>query len=347
MDAPVPQTPQTPLATAAIGSASTTAGTLRRRRGRWLLTALISLAMLGVSLILAFHAYIAWTLARPHIDPLQSNPQAAIGVPYENVTFPSRGGGSTLQGWYLPAAGSTNTVIFSHGYGGNREEIWVPIYSLAKMLHDAGYNVLMFDYGYVQGGDRIVTGGIRESQELLGAFDYMKDKGAHNLFIWGFSMGAGTALQAALQENGTAISGMILDSTFLLNPDTLYHNMRQVVDLPRYPSLPLIRWFSRCSTASNCGKFRTRKWNRPPTGCRSFLSTASRTNALRTRRSSVCTRIRKARTASSCGSCRTPRTSCCTARNRSNTSSVRCSFCGRIRSNGAASRARVNRQWRV
>lgn len=242
MDAPVPQAPQTPLSTPGVGSASTTAA-LRRRRSRWLLTALMSMLLLGASLILAFHAYIAWTLARPHIDSLRSNPQLAIGVPYESVTFPSRGGGSTLQGWYLPAAGSANTVIFSHGYGGNREEYWVPIYGLAKMLHDSNYNVLMFDYGYVQGGDRIVTGGIEESQELLGAIDYIKGKGAHNLFIWGFSMGAGTALQAALKEHGTTITAMILDSTFLLNPDTLYHNMSKVIQLPRYPSLPLIRLF--------------------------------------------------------------------------------------------------------
>jgi pimeloyl-ACP methyl ester carboxylesterase len=242
MDAPVPQTPQTPLAPAGIGSASTGAAALRKRGRRWWLTALLSLLFLAASLILAFHAYIAWTLARPRIDPLHSNPQLAIGVPYEDVTFPSRGGDSTLQGWYLPA-GSANTVIFSHGYGGNREEYWVPIYSLAKMLHDANYNVLMFDYGYVQGGNRIVTGGIQESRELLGAIDYIKARGAHNLFIWGFSMGAGTALQAALQEPGTTIAAMILDSTFLLNPDTLYYNMRKVVNLPRNPSLPLIRLF--------------------------------------------------------------------------------------------------------
>lgn len=231
---------QTPLSPPGVGSASN--ASLRVRR-RWWLTALLSLFFLLSSLFLGFHGYIAWTLARPHIDPLHSNPQLAIGVPYQDVKFPSRGGHSTLEGWYLPAA-STNTVIFSHGYGGNREEFWVPIYRLAKMLHNANYNVLMFDYGYVQpGGDRIVTGGIQESQELLGAVDFIKDKGTQNIFIWGFSMGAGTALQAALKESGTTIKAMILDSTFLLNPDTLYYNMKKVVDLPRFPSLPLIRWF--------------------------------------------------------------------------------------------------------
>jgi len=186
-----------------------------------------------------FHAYIAWTLGRPQIEPLQSNPFLAFGVPYMEVQFPSRDGKTTMDAWYIPG-NSDSTVVFSHGYGGNREEIWVPIYDLAEVLNKNDYNVLMFDYYYVR-PEGVITGGVRESQELLGAVDYAKQSGAEQVFIWGFSMGAGTALQAALDEPG--IDGMILDSTFLLDPDTLYHNVKQYVDIPKYPSLPLIRLF--------------------------------------------------------------------------------------------------------
>lgn len=52
--------------------------------------------------------------------------------------------------------------------------------------------------------------------------------------VWGFSMGAGTALQTGLVSED--IDAMILDSTFLLEPDTLYHNIKQNIDLPRQPS---------------------------------------------------------------------------------------------------------------
>ncbi|MFD0696859.1 alpha/beta hydrolase [Paenibacillus sp. GCM10027628] len=212
------------------------------RKKRLVSTILISFLLLCTSLLLAFHAYIAWTLARPHIDPLHSNPMQAVGLPYSSVTFPSRNGASNLDGWFIPAS-SNKTVIFSHGYGGNREELWVPIYNLARELHMQNYNVLMFDYGYVQpGNDHLMTGGIRESQELLGAVDYIKQLSDGPIYIWGFSMGAGTALQAALQS-GSDIAGMILDSTFLLNPDTLYHNMKQYVNVPKFPSLPLVRLF--------------------------------------------------------------------------------------------------------
>ncbi|MDQ1911587.1 alpha/beta fold hydrolase [Paenibacillus sp. GD4] len=217
---------------------------LARRYRAWLL-ALFSLLLALSSLVLGFHAYIAWTLARPHIDPLTSNPALAFGAAYEDIQFPSRDEASRLDGWYIPAAAaggaaaSKITVIFSHGYGGNREEIWVPIYDLAKAAKNQGYNVLMFDYGFVQ-SELGVTGGLRESQELLGAIDYAKERGAEKIFIWGFSMGAGTALQAALQTR--EIDGMILDSTFILEPATLYHNMKQVANLPKL-SQPLVHFF--------------------------------------------------------------------------------------------------------
>jgi uncharacterized protein len=212
------------------------------RKKKIALTILLSFVLFITSLLLAFHAYIAWTLARPHIDPLVSNPTIAAGLPYKDITFLSKNKTSRLGGWFIPA-NSTKTVIFSHGYGGNREELWVPIYSLAQELHKKNYNVLMFDYGYVQpDSKRIVTGGIQESQELLGAVDFVKQNVKGPIYIWGFSMGAGTALQAALQDSED-IQGMILDSTFILNPDTLYHNMKQYVNVPKFPSLSLVRLF--------------------------------------------------------------------------------------------------------
>ncbi|MDF2960420.1 MAG: alpha/beta hydrolase [Paenibacillus sp.] len=216
---------------------------IARRRLKQLLVAIISVLLLFFSLVLGFHAYVAWTLARPHIDPLRSNPALSFGAAYENIQFPSLNGSSTLSGWFIPSEtmpSSSKTVVFSHGYGGNREEIWVPLYSLAKELHKQSYNVLMFDYGYVQPKES-VTGGIRESQELLGAIKYAKEKGSGEVYVWGFSMGAGTALQAALQTKD--IAGMILDSTFILEPDTLYHNMTQVANLPKFPSQPLVHLF--------------------------------------------------------------------------------------------------------
>jgi pimeloyl-ACP methyl ester carboxylesterase len=209
----------------------------RKNKPAWLRFVIATL-ILTVIATLIFHGYIAWKLARPVIESLQSNPKEAIGVEYIDVRFASAEGDTELSGWYIPA-NSAKTVIFSHGYGGNREEHWVPIYDLAKALHNENYNVLMFDYAYASpDSSQASTGGFKESKQLLGAVDFVKNNGAQQVFIWGFSMGAGTALQAALQYE--EIQGMILDSTFVLDPDTLYQNIKLQIDLPRFPSLHLI-----------------------------------------------------------------------------------------------------------
>lgn len=123
----------------------------QRRKHKWIATIAAIIAMFFIAIVI-FHGYVAWMLAYPYVAPLASNPKEAIGIDYEEVIYPSHSGETTVSGWYLPAPAvdgssdfSKRTVVFSHGYGANREESWVPMYDLAKLLHDLSYNVLLFD----------------------------------------------------------------------------------------------------------------------------------------------------------------------------------------------------------
>ncbi|SEU29132.1 alpha/beta hydrolase [Paenibacillus sp. NFR01] len=201
---------------------------------------LLSAFFFFVFCFVALHAYIAWVLSNPVVAPLYSTPKLAKGLEYEDIRFPAKDGSRMMQGWYIPAAGSAKTIVFSHGYGANREESWVPMYDLAHYAHSMNFNVVMFDYGFAsQINKDIATGGKKESQQLLGAVQYAKEHGAKEIVVWGFSMGAGTALQAGLVTKD--VDAMILDSTFLLEPDTLYHNIKNNIDLPRQPSLEIMK----------------------------------------------------------------------------------------------------------
>ncbi|MEK4508707.1 alpha/beta hydrolase [Paenibacillus anaericanus] len=200
---------------------------------------LLSILFFLIFCFVSLHGYIAWVLSNPTVAPLYSNPKLSKDLEYQDVIFPAADGSRIMQGWYIPADQSKKTIIFSHGYGANREETWVPMYDLAHFAHSLNYNVLMFDYGFAaQNSKEVATGGKKEKEQLLGAIQLSKQLGAQELVIWGFSMGAGTALQAALTSQD--IDGMILDSTFLLEPDTMYHNIRQNINLPRHPSLEII-----------------------------------------------------------------------------------------------------------
>jgi pimeloyl-ACP methyl ester carboxylesterase len=216
--------------------------TIFQKVGRFALTLFIAVSCLLVILFLLFHAYAAWALSHPNVAILSSNPMLAKNLAYSDVSFPSADLRTIVDGWWIPANESRQTVILSHGYGANREESWVPMYDLASLLHGLKYNVLMFDYGFASKTHATpATGGIIESQQLLGAIHYAREHGSDELIVWGFSMGAGTALQAGLQS--AQVDAMILDSIFLPDDDTLYQNIRNRVDMPRYPSVSLIRWF--------------------------------------------------------------------------------------------------------
>lgn len=202
------------------------------------------LAFIGIIVIVS-HAIIAWNLAFPYVPPLESNPIDKKALNYEVVVYPSRGGETTVDSWFIPAVASAageeskRTVVLSHGYGANREESWVPMYDLAELMHDLGYNVIMFDYGYAsQSYSAPATWGAEEKNQLLAAVDYAKERGAEKIIVWGFSMGGGTALQAALETEH--IDGLILDSLFLPSPETLYTNIKQYIGLPKYPTTAII-----------------------------------------------------------------------------------------------------------
>jgi pimeloyl-ACP methyl ester carboxylesterase len=230
-----------------------------KSRGKHLLVASIaSLTAMCLLAVIIFHGYVAWLLAYPFVAPLSSNPKAAIGLDYEDVVFPSKSGNTTVSGWFIQAEVEANepaqlvrTVVFSHGYGANREETWVPMYELSKMLHGLNYNILLFDYGYASKEYKApATGGLEESQQLLAAVDYAKSRGADDIVVWGFSMGAGTALQAALQTD--EIDAMILDSLFIPSSEALFDNLNQFVSLPRF-SLPLIESMIKLWTGTSFG----------------------------------------------------------------------------------------------
>ncbi|MFC5470791.1 alpha/beta hydrolase [Cohnella suwonensis] len=235
-----------PLAGSAPALPATERPTARggvRKLGRIALRALVALCCLISVAFVALHGYAAWLLSHPPVVTLGSNPMLAKQLTYSDVTFPSSDGNSLVDGWWIPSAGDgRRTVVLSHGFGANREELWVPMYDLAELLHRNDYNVLMFDYAYASAARRgPATGGISESRQLSGAIQFARGQGSDEVVVWGFSMGAGTALQAALQ--GTTIDAMILDSTFIADGDTLYANIGRRFNVPKYPSVPLIEMF--------------------------------------------------------------------------------------------------------
>ena len=100
------------------------------------LSAVIVLALLGLGL----PAYMAWSGTRVERVPVEEDPKA-LGLDYEDVSFPSRGDEIILRGWYLPTSQSRRCIIIIHGIEKHRADPTIGILPLAKSLVEHGYNV--------------------------------------------------------------------------------------------------------------------------------------------------------------------------------------------------------------
>ncbi len=123
---------------------------------------------------------------------------ADLGLDFKPVHFPSTDG-ITLSGWWIPAEGSPNTIIFLHGFGGSMD----PDLKYVPAFIQAGYNVLMFDFrahGRSK-GSRTSLGAL-EVNDVIGAIHFAKSCNSWAIGLMGFSMGGRAALLTAAQHPG-------------------------------------------------------------------------------------------------------------------------------------------------
>ena len=126
-----------------------------------------------------------------------------VGLPADEVYF-RNATGQRLRGWIFTAEGSTQTILFCMGNTGNIS-LMLPY---AKILQDAGFEVLLFDYqGYGN------SEGIASISSLLGdttaAFNFLvesRQRKPADIGIFGVSLGTLLALTVAAEKNAGAVA---------------------------------------------------------------------------------------------------------------------------------------------
>jgi fermentation-respiration switch protein FrsA (DUF1100 family) len=156
----------------------------------------------------------------------------AVGLPQAaEVTFPTSDG-VTLNGWFVPAAGSASpfTVIVFNGNGGNRA-YRAP---LASALARRGMRTLLFDYrGYGGNSGAATEEGL--ALDARAAADYVAsrpDVDPGSIVYFGESLGGSVAVRLAVDRRPRA---MVLRSPFASLEAVARHH---------YPFLP-VRWLLR------------------------------------------------------------------------------------------------------
>jgi uncharacterized protein len=175
-------------------------------------------AAAAVLLLLLLLAWVVAPAARAYqlVAGRSSDPAAPQDLLVEDVRFKAGADTELLQksgelaGWTIHSVHGAPAVVLVHGFKSSREEMlpW------ARFLHDAGYNVLLFDTrGCGKSGGATVGLGATEPRDISLAVELARDQfGTTNFAVLGISLGAGAAILAA--ANDPDISAVVADSAW-------------------------------------------------------------------------------------------------------------------------------------
>jgi hypothetical protein len=149
--------------------------------------------------------------------------QSYLVKDFQTVEFPARVDNNTISAWFIPSTTpSDRAVIVVHGADMCRRNTNVLL--PAGMLANNGFNVLSIDlrsHGDSQVVGSRLTAGVTEYRDVLGAFDWLRNKGyaAGKIGVLGVSMGGATAINAFGEE--PTISAIWSDSAYADIPTVL------------------------------------------------------------------------------------------------------------------------------
>ena len=176
---------------------------------------LVSLILLVLLAMFAYAAWIAHKITKVERVPVTGHP-SYLGLPWKDVTFPSRGDEVPLSGWYLPTPADDRCIILIQGTEHHRNSPEIRALRLGRDMVGRGFSILLFDFRArgASGGGRSSEGD-REQWDVFGAIDYITERGipVERIGLLGFSLGAGVALLVAAQE--PRIPAVVSDSGFL------------------------------------------------------------------------------------------------------------------------------------
>ncbi len=119
--------------------------------------------------------------------------------PFEEVAFPSSDG-ITLRGWFFPPPKPNGPVIiYAHGSGRDLRE-GLP---LVPILQKGGFGLLLFSYrnhGFSDWTSNGHTYGMKESEDLDAAVQFLKGRGYSSIGLMGYSLGAASAIISAARN---------------------------------------------------------------------------------------------------------------------------------------------------
>ena len=187
---------------------------------------------------------------------------------YENVTFTTKDK-IELRGWFIPAAEPADkTIIFMHGWGMNRADV----FKNTHFLQGLGYNLFYFDFRALgESGGRVSSIGYLERNDVAAAVSFLKrtrPQCCRKIGLYGISMGGMVAICEAARNPGIAC----------VVAEAAYYSFRRVVSrwawvhrrMPYFPLMPIILHYIRRQLGGNPERY-SPKYNIPKISPRPVL----------------------------------------------------------------------------
>jgi uncharacterized protein len=200
---------------------------------------LTTILIAGFALALA--AYLTVMVATAH----RFTTAARIAVPappssslrmFDRIMFASRHDRIMLAAWYHAAPAARGAVILVHGRDACRgSELRGPTFMLAEHLVGIGFSVVMLDLrGHGDSTRARVTFGRNERHDILGALDFLLERGHQPgaIGVLGASMGGAGAIAATAED--PAIGAVIADSAFADLHALLHRRFTRLTRMPRF-----------------------------------------------------------------------------------------------------------------
>ena len=126
-----------------------------------------------------------------------------VGMPARAVSI-QNAFKNNLRGWFISAPGAKQTILFCMGNSGNIS-LMLPY---AKILHDGGFNVLLFDYqGFGNSEGSAALNSLLT--DALAAHDFLTQEkriAPENIGVFGVSLGSVLALRVAVEREVGAVA---------------------------------------------------------------------------------------------------------------------------------------------
>ena len=196
--------------------------------GRWMLIATgITIAAAGAcawfTLCFLFWQG-SWQLLY-HPTAAVTRTPASVGLAFDPVAFAATETGEPrLKGWWIPGETQSRfTAIYLHGANGNVGDT----VDALKTLHDAGMNVLAFDYrGYGQ-SESAHPGEAHWREDAESAIGYLintRHIPVASIIVFGQGLGANLALEVAAAH--PQLGGVVVDGLLAAPQDAIFNDPR-------------------------------------------------------------------------------------------------------------------------